>query len=105
MNLVHLIELLFLVTILIVIGLPLFGKLPRNILFAPIDPANEEFKHLLVRKEEVLLAIKDLEFDWKTDKVSEADYSEMKHKLEGEAMTILERLDQLKAEGKKRKKK
>jgi len=105
MNLVHLIELISLVAILAIIGLPLFGKLPRNILFAPLDPANEEFKHLLVRKEEVLLAIKDLEFDWKTDKVSEEDYSEMKNKLESEAMSLLERLDQLEKEGKKRKKK
>ncbi len=104
MKFVHFAELLLVVSILVVIGLPLFGKMPRNRLFAPRDALGEEFNHLLVRKEEVLLAIKELEFDWKTDNVSQDDYSDMKNKLEGEALVILERLDKLEKEGKKRKK-
>ncbi|PIQ98027.1 MAG: hypothetical protein COV67_01115 [Nitrospinae bacterium CG11_big_fil_rev_8_21_14_0_20_56_8] len=101
MNLVHFIELLLVVGILIVVGFPLFGKIARKQAFSAVDPLGEEFKHLLVRKEEVLLSIKELEFDFKTDKMSPADYDEMRQKLEGEALTLMERLDELERRKKK----
>ena len=98
MNLVHFIELLFVAGILIAVGLPLFGKYSREKLFSTPDDLEEEYKHLLVRKEEVLLSIKELEFDFNTDKVSKVDYEDLKKKLEGEAVSILERLDFLEKE-------
>jgi len=104
MSLIHLIELILVVVILIAVGVPLFGKTPSRKLFSTPDEKVEEYKHLQVRKEEVLLSIKELEFDFKTDKLSETDYRETKKKLESEAMAILQRMDELESQTKTRKK-
>lgn len=95
MNFVHFIQLLLVVGVLIAIGIPLFGKLSLGKLVSRPDEAEEEYKHLLVRKEEVLISIKELEFDTKTDKVSMEDYEVSRKSLEAEALSILERLDEL----------
>ena len=97
-------QLILVVLILVAVGIPLFSKLPPKRLFAPLDPTEEEYKHLLVRKEEVLLAIKELEFDFKTDKISKPDFDALHHKLEEEAVDLLERIDALEKQLKKRKK-
>ena len=97
----HLIELLLIAMILIVIGIPLFGKLPNTRPFSDIDPVEEEFKHLLVRKEELLLSLKELEVDLHADKISIEDSDALRSKIEGEAIAILERIDELKKNKKK----
>ena len=97
----HLIELLLIVGIIITIGIPLFGKTPNTRPFSEIDPVEEEFKHLLVRKEEILLSIKELEVDLQADKISSEDSDALRNKLEGEAITILERIDELEKNKKK----
>jgi len=98
---IHFIELLLIVGVIVVVGIPLFGKLPRTRPFAEVDPLEEAFKHLLVRKEEVLLAIKELEIDLKTDKVSNEDYESLRQKLEEEAIIILEQIDALEKDKRK----
>ncbi len=97
-------ELILVVLILVAVGIPLFSRLPPKRLFKPLDPAEEEFKHLLVRKEEVLLSIKELEIDFKTDKISKVDYAALHSKLEQEAMDLLEKIDDLEKRLKKKKK-
>jgi hypothetical protein len=97
-------QLILVISILVAVGIPLFSKLPPRRLFAPLDPAEEEYKHLLVRKEEVLLAIKELEFDFKTDKISQPDFEALHHKLEEEAVTLLEKIDALEKQLKQKKK-
>jgi predicted dienelactone hydrolase len=97
----NLIELLLIAAIIIAIGIPLFGKMPNTRPFSEIDPVEEEFKHLLVRKEEILLSLKELEVDLQADKVSIEDYDSLRSKLEGEAINILERIDELKKNKKK----
>jgi len=97
-------QLILVISILIAVGIPLFSKLPPRRLFAPLDPVEEEYKHLLVRKEEVLLAIKELEFDFKTDKISQPDFDALHHKLEGEAMGLLEKIEALEKQLKQKKK-
>jgi hypothetical protein len=97
-------QLILVVLILVAVGIPLFSKLPPKRLFAPLDPVEEEYKHLLVRKEEVLLAIKELELDYKIDKVSKPDFESLHHKLEEEAVDLLEKIDALEKQLKKRKK-
>ena len=62
MNFVHFIQLIVVLIILIAVGVPLFRGLSKIKLFLKLDASGEEYKHLLVRKEEVLLSIKDLEF-------------------------------------------
>jgi hypothetical protein len=102
--LVHFFQLIFVVIILALVGLPLFSKKTIKNLFAERDPVLEEYKHLLVRKEEVLLSIKELEFDLKTGKLSDSDYSLMKVKLQAEAVSILEKIDVLEKNKKMEKK-
>ena len=101
MSFTHFIELLLIAGILIVVGIPLFGKLPKTRPFSEIDPLEEKFKHLLVRKEEVLLSIKELEVDRTTEKLSNEDYETSRIKLEGEAITILEQIEKLERDRKK----
>ena len=103
MGFVHFVELLFVVVILLVVGIPLFGKLQFKKMVEVVDPDSDEFKHLLVRKEETLISIKELEFDLNTEKISESDYQELRKKLEAEANELIERLDQLEKARKKNK--
>ena len=101
MSFTHFIELLLIVGIIVAVGVPLFGKLPKTRPFSEIDPMEEEFKHLLVRKEEVLLSIKELEVDLKTDKISKEDHDISLKKLEGEAIATLKQIDRLEKDRKK----
>ncbi len=95
MEFVHLLELILIVAILLAVGIPLFGKLQFKKLVEEVPPDRDEYKHLLVRKEETLISIKELEFDFSTDKISEPDYKDLRRRLEAEAAEILEHLDQL----------
>jgi hypothetical protein len=103
MEFVHFLELIFVVIVLLVVGIPLFGKLQLKKLVEAVDPDSDEYKHLLVRKEETLISIKELEFDFNTEKISESDYQELRKKLEAEATELIEKLDQLEQGRKKNK--
>jgi hypothetical protein len=103
MGFIHFLQLILIVAILLAVGIPLFRELKLKKLVEAVDPAIDEYKHLLVRKEETLISIKELEFDYNTEKISESDYKELLHKLETEATGILEHLDQLEQERKKGK--
>ena len=103
MGFVHFLELLFVVVVLLLVGIPLFGKLQLKNLVEAVDPDIDEYKHLLVRKEETLISIKELEFDFNTEKISESDYQELRKKLEAEATELIEKLDQLEQGRKKNK--
>lgn len=103
MGFVHFLELIFVVIVLLVVGIPLFGKLQLKKLVENVDPDSDEYKHLLVRKEETLISIKELEFDFNTEKISESDYKELRKKLEAEATELIGRLDQLEQGRKKNK--
>ncbi len=103
MGFVHFLELIFVVVVLLVVGIPLFGKLQLKKLVEAVDPDSDEYKHLLVRKEETLISIKELEFDLNTEKISESDYQELRKKLEAEAMELIGRLDRLEQGRKKNK--
>ena len=103
MGFVHFLELIFVVIVLLVVGIPLFGKLQLKKLVEAVDPDSDEYKHLLVRKEETLISIKELEFDFNTEKIYESDYQELRKKLEAEATELIGRLDQLEQGRKKNK--
>ena len=103
MEFVHFVELIFVVAVLLLLGIPLFGKLQFKKLVEAINPDSDEYKHLLVRKEETLISIKELEFDLGAEKISEKDYQDLRKKLEAEANEIIERLDQLEQGRKKNK--
>ena len=95
MGFVHFLELIFVVAVLLIVGIPLFGKLQYKKLVEDVNPENDEYKHLLVRKEEILISIKELEFDLSAEKISNTDYQGLRKRIEAEANEIIERLDQL----------
>ncbi|MEK9628371.1 MAG: hypothetical protein VW455_05075 [Nitrospinota bacterium] len=105
MGFVHFLELICVIVVLLLVGIPLFGKLQFKKLVEVVDPENDEYKHLLVRKEETLISIKELEFDLNAEKISESDYQDLRKRLEAEANEIIERLDQLEQGRKKSKSK
>jgi|GEM_PF-1125273 len=58
------------------------------------EPAQDgERERLLLHKEMVYGAIRDLDFDFQTSKVDQADYTELRQQLEDEAVQILRKLD------------
>jgi Sec-independent protein translocase protein TatA len=103
MGFIHFLELILIIVILLAVGVPLFGEMKLKKLVEAVDTASDKYKHLLVRKEETLISIKELEFDFNTDKISEPDYQQLRHKLEREAEDIMETLDQLEQERRKNK--
>ncbi len=92
---IKILEFILIAVVLILIGIPLFKKFPPRRLFAPLDTETEDYKHMLVRKEEILLAIKEAEMDFKIDKVSQEDYDIVRHKLENEVLKVMGRIDEL----------
>jgi ribosomal protein L40E len=53
----------------------------------------EELQELYRRKESTYSALKELEFDYKTGKLSEADFTELDTKYRAEAIELLEAID------------
>lgn len=103
------IELLIITVVSFVVGYPLFTNKKRKI------SGDENFDrnglpHLLIQKEVAYATLKDLDFDFRTGKLSEEDYQELKACYREEALNILEKIDkipkkqpQLAPKGKKRK--
>jgi hypothetical protein len=54
---------------------------------------NDDTERLLLQKEMVYGAIRDLDFDFQTGKVDQKDYAELRQQLESEAVQILRQLD------------
>lgn len=54
---------------------------------------DDETEHLLLQKETLYVAIRDLDFDFQTGKVDQKDYNELRQQLEREAVHILRQLD------------
>ena len=104
MNFVHFIQLILVLTILIAVGVPLFRGLSKLKLFAQLDRPAKNTSTCWFVKRRFSFRSKDLEFDWKTHKVSEQDHQKQRKKLEEEAVAILEQLDVLEKEKKKGKK-
>jgi hypothetical protein len=62
-----------------------------------IPVERDERENLLYQKEEILMAITDLEYDYKMKKMTEADYLQQKEKLSQEAVEMMKKLDNLEA--------
>ncbi len=59
---------------------------------------NEQLADLTARKNGILLAIKDLGFEFEQGKLSEKDYLELRDRYEQQAIALLKQIDDLKAE-------
>lgn len=83
------VEVLLVLAVLTAIGYPLYVKPAAE---GEVDEGDERHK-LLSAKEAAFVALKDLEFDYKTGKIDEADYAGLKARYESEAVTVMKRLD------------
>lgn len=63
------------------------------------DPKLEQLKELNARKESLLSAIKDIEFDYGLGKLSSEDYEDLNTRYKVEAAEVLKKMDEI-AEGK-----
>lgn len=54
---------------------------------------NEAVQSLVLQKEMLYVAIRDLDFDFRTGKVDQKDYDELRRQLESEAVHILRQLE------------
>jgi len=88
------IELLLIITVSVVVGYPLFAKKPRSMMGVRNINTNG-LPHLLIQKEVAYATLKDLDFDFKTGKLSDEDYQELKTQYEKEAIEILEKIDKI----------
>lgn len=86
-------EIAILALTLLFIAYPLYNR--RLVETGGSDVMESELTDLLYRKEAVYIALKDLEFDYKTGKLDDSDYQEMKSKFEAEAVGLLGRIDEV----------
>jgi len=75
--------------VLIVLGYPLFQRRTEEL---PVETyMDRRFRELLSRKEVLYSAIKELDFDFKTDKISREDYQELGESI-GEKRFLFSRI-------------
>ena len=60
-----------------------------------LNTGEMEKESLAHRKDQILEAIRDLEYDHKMQKITDQDYDQLKEKLTKEAVEIMKRLDSL----------
>jgi len=78
------------ICVVIGVGEPLVRRLSYSLHSRENDNTTE---HLLLQKEMLYGAIRDLDFDFQTKKVDQKDYTELRQQLETEAVYILRQLD------------
>ncbi len=81
--------------ILVIVGYWIFHPLFRPKPIESLSPYRREDrgKALRQRKEDVYAAIKEMDFDFEMEKVSEDDYQELKSQYKAKALEILKELD------------
>ena len=57
--------------------------------------AGQRGQRLQEHKEQLYIAIKELEFDQELGKLSTEDYQRLRHQLEGEALVVIQQLEEL----------
>jgi hypothetical protein len=60
-----------------------------------LEYAGTEHENLVLRKNEILEAMNDLEYDFKMQKVNQDDYNHLKENLTKEAVEIMKKLDSI----------
>jgi hypothetical protein len=80
------IELLLVIGTALFVGYPLFKNRDKR---DEIDTTEEgQYQRLIMNKESIDIAINEIDFDYKTGKLSEEDYRELKNRYETKAMAI-----------------
>lgn len=84
------IALLFSVVAILVVAWPLLKKGP-----APVLVEDDRLVELLLRKDQVMTSIKDLEFDYRVGKLSEEDYQLYDQRLRRQAVGLLQQIEKV----------
>ena len=87
---ITIVEVLLALAVMAAIGYPLYMK--PSLAEGDVDEGDERHK-LLSAKEAAFVALKDLDFDYKTGKIDEADYASLKARYEAEAVRVMKKLD------------
>lgn len=73
--------------------MPLMQSSVRRWRFEYLDTDLREIEFLVARRVTLIRALRELEFEYKTDKVSENDYATFRKKFEREAVRVMKRMD------------
>ena len=78
------------------VAAPFFLLTSRSAEVAPKNPdAPEALRDLLAEKETIYAAIQELDFDFKSGKLSTEDHQVLRRRHEAQAATVLKRIDEL----------
>ena len=80
---------------ILVVGYPLVN--PEQYEYADADPGNAVLEHLTVTRNSVFDAIRDLESDRATGKLSDTDYSQLRARYDVQAAQVLQQIDAVSA--------
>ncbi len=80
------------VILLVYVIIPLTKK-KYQLAFVPFNKTNQKEIKLLERKNELLGALKEIEFEYQLGKLSEEDYNNLKNDYEMNALSVLKELD------------
>src|SRR5207244_3606330 len=83
---------IFYLTVALFVVYLLFAFFEKAYARKKLSPVSGEKENLEFRKEEILAAISDLEYDFEMKKITEADYLQLKEKLSREAVQIMKKL-------------
>lgn len=84
--------------VVILVAYPFFLKEKRA---SSLKKTETKYDRINSQKEAILLAIKELEFDYYTGKLSEDDFNELKEDYKSRAISILKNIEKVKKDGDK----
>ncbi|HMQ11222.1 MAG TPA: hypothetical protein PKC21_09825 [Oligoflexia bacterium] len=90
-------------SILTLLLYPLFQQDGLDLIY--LDYVVDERKQLKYKKANVVLIIKELDFDYETGKLSKTDYKNLRDKYEAQAVSIMQELEHAEDEWQKHLKK
>lgn len=83
----------FTIQMLILMVRPFLATRRDQLSFELLDEELREIEALVARKVSLVQALRDIEYDWKTDKISKEDYERFKQSCERQAVGVMRRLD------------
>lgn len=83
----------FTLAMIVQILLPFSISREDQLSFELLDEELRQIEILVNRKVALVQTLRDLEYDWETDKISEEDYQRFKRSCERQAVAIMRRLD------------
>lgn len=86
---------LILVVSLLIIVAPFFSAKDRGLVMLPHLNVPSPEENLRVKKSNLVLILKELDFDFETGKLSKEDYQELRKKYEDDTLKVMKELDAL----------